>query len=68
MKAREFLVFSSCLERALEYAFMRYQKYSTFDLPEEEIVQLKNHLESAITNEVCEYFTFDEDGNKEIRD
>ena len=63
MKAREYLVFSSCLDRALEYAFMRYQKYSTFDLPEEEIAQLKNHLESSINNEVCEYFTFDENEN-----
>jgi len=63
MKPREYLVFSTCIDRALDYAFMRYAKYSQFEIPDDEIIQLKNHLESAITNEVCEYFIFDENAN-----
>ena len=61
MKANDYKVLTKCIETALNFGFMRYQKYSDFDLPDEEIEKIKQSLDLAIINEICDYFKFDED-------
>lgn len=60
MKANDFKVLTKCIETALDYGFMKYQKYSEFDLPDQEIEKIKELLDKAIMNEICDYFNFDE--------
>jgi len=62
MKANDYKVLTKCIETALNFGFMRYQKYTDFDLPDEEIEKIKQSLDLAIINEICDYFNFDEDG------
>lgn len=64
MKANDYKVLSKCIEIALDYGFMRYQKYSQIDLPDDEIEKIKQSMEEAIINEICEYFTFNENEHR----
>lgn len=60
MKANNYKVLSKCIEIGIDFGFMRYQKYTEFDLPDSEIDKIKQSMEEAIINEICEYFNFDQ--------
>lgn len=60
MKANDYKVLSKCIETALDYGFIRYQKYSQIDLPDDEIEKIKQSMEEALINEICDYFNFDQ--------
>lgn len=62
MKANDYKVLSKCIEIGIDFGLMRYQKYTEFDLPDSEIDKIKQSMEEAIINEICEYFNFDENG------
>lgn len=62
MKANNYKVLSKCIEIGIDFGLMRYQKYTEFDLPDSEIEKIKQSMEEAIINEICEYFNFDENG------
>jgi|LakMenEpi03Aug12_release.lakeMendotaPanAssembly.Ray.scaffolds.fasta_scaffold530914_3 hypothetical protein len=61
MFANEYKVLSDCIERGLRLGFNRANKHE--ECTNEE--QLFIHQENAIMNEICEYFTFKQDGEKE---
>lgn len=60
MKANDYKVLSKCIEIGIDFGLMRYQKYTEFDLPDSEIDKIKQSMEEAIINEICEYFNFDQ--------
>lgn len=60
MKANDYKVLSKCIEIGIDYGLMRYQKYTEFDLPDSEIEKIKQSMEEALINEICDYFNFDE--------
>ena len=64
MKANDYKVLSKCIDLALDYGLMRYQKYTEFDIPDSEIEKIKQSMEEAIINEICEYFTFNENEHR----
>ena len=57
MKIIAYKVISDCIERGINYGYMRAYKHT--DTPTEDA--LKNELEQAIMNELCDYIDFDED-------
>lgn len=64
MKANEFKVLEDCLEKGIEHGLMRFYKYYEFNIPEEHENNLKQQLICAISNQICEYFNFDQDAEK----
>ena len=64
MRANEFKVLEDCIEKGIEYGLMKFHKYYDFEIPDEHINNLKQQLEYGISNQICEYFNFDNDGDK----
>lgn len=55
IKINTYLVIQDCIEKGVNYGWMRAYKHS--DNPDEEYV--KHQLQEAILNTICEYFKFD---------
>jgi hypothetical protein len=65
MKANEYIVLSECVERGVDYGWMRALKH--LDMPKEVMNWLDQHetiikgnIDTAVTSKICEYFNFDE--------
>lgn len=56
MKAKEYMVLERCVEEGVSYGFNRAHKHT--DKPSED--QIKEHIHSAVMNEICEWFEFDD--------
>jgi hypothetical protein len=56
MKPNAYLLLIRCIEDGIRLGYNRAHKHT--DTPSEQT--LKNEIENAITNEICEWFTFDE--------
>ena len=52
----EYSILSECITRGIDYGYSRAYKHT--DKPSEETI--KNEIYNAVTNEVCEYFSFEE--------
>lgn len=53
----EYKIMSECVERGVEYGYMRAYKHN--DDPSEEFI--KNEIMEHVMNEICEMFGFDKD-------
>ncbi|MFO0447209.1 MAG: hypothetical protein ACK52I_00735 [Pseudomonadota bacterium] len=65
MKANEYVILSECIETGVNYGWRRALKY--LDMPddvrewlEEHEVTIKDHIDTAVNGQICEYFKFDE--------
>jgi hypothetical protein len=56
MRIDEYKVLSECVEKGIDYGYMRAHKYT--DLPTDQ--GIKDAIHDAVMNEVCEYFHFNE--------
>ena len=52
----EYTILSECIERGIDYGYARAYKH--VDDPSE--LEIKKEIYNAITNEICEYFSFEE--------
>jgi hypothetical protein len=65
MKANEYLILSDCIERGVNAGWRRAFKH--WDVPaevaewlEEHEDHIKDSIDIAVKNEICEYFKFEE--------
>ena len=70
MKVKEYIVFSEAVEAGINIGWNRAFKH--VDLTEEQTKlldkleqQIKGGIYQAVTGQVCEYFTFDEQQNEQ---
>jgi hypothetical protein len=62
MRVNEYRVMCDAVERGIDYGWNRAHKHDDDPLPE----TIKHHIEEAILNEICEYFEFVEEVEKEV--
>jgi hypothetical protein len=69
MKANEYIILSDCVENGVNAGWRRAFKHMDLseevrDWLDEHEACIKDHIETAVTNEICEYFKFDESKNE----
>jgi hypothetical protein len=57
MKANTYKIISRCIEDGVAYGVQRAFKYSEHP----DVEQFIREIDNAITNEICEYFDFEDD-------
>ena len=63
MKANEYKVLCDAIERGIDYGWRRAYKHD--DNPT--AATIKQHIEDALLNEICEYFIFEDNAeSKEV--
>jgi len=62
MKAKEYNLIYKCVEDGIEYGWNRAHKHVEDPEPQ----NIKDAIHLAIMNELCEWFTFEEDYKDEI--
>jgi hypothetical protein len=65
MKANEYLILSECVENGVNRGWARAFKHwdvptDVMDWLEEHENTIKDHIDTAVAIEICEYFKFDE--------
>jgi hypothetical protein len=64
MKANDFKVLDDCIEKGIDYGFMRFYKYHDLEISNEQEISLKQQIQEGVLNQICEYFNFENDGDK----
>jgi hypothetical protein len=62
MKAKEYFLIDRCIEDGIIMGWNRAHKHT--DTPSED--QIKQAIHLAVTNEICEWFTFNDEINNEV--
>jgi hypothetical protein len=57
MKPREYLLMLDCVERGVSLGLQRSRKHT--DTPSDD--HIKATIQEAVMNEICEYWTFEDD-------
>jgi hypothetical protein len=65
MKANDFKVLDDCIEKGIDYGFMRFYKYHDFEISNEQELSLKQQIQEGVLNQICEYFNFDNNDGQE---
>lgn len=60
MKAKSYNILVRAIEEGFEYGWNRAHKH--LENPSKEVIQ--NAINDAIINEICEYFSFDDEENE----
>jgi hypothetical protein len=61
MKVRAYSVLRRAVEEGVAYGWRRAHKYSE----EPDATSIEEQIVTAVLNEVCEYFDFDDDANRQ---
>lgn len=61
MKAKTYNLIRQCVESGVSYGWNRAHKHVDDPNPQ----QIKNEIEEAVMNEICEWFTFEDESRYE---
>ena len=62
MKAKDYDVLRMAVEQGIAYGLTRADKHSADPLTEAQRERVADRVEKAVIDSVCEWFTFDHDG------